>query len=164
MFLFSRPVMSDSLWPHGQKHTGPPCLSPSPEVCPRSCPLHCHPAISSSDVLFSFCSQASPASRIFPMSWLFTSGDQNTGASASASVLPVSIQGWFPLKLTGLISFLSKGLPGIFSSTTVQRHQFFGILPSLSSALTTVRDHWEDDSLDYTDLQQSNVSVFQHIV
>ena len=131
LFLFSCPVMSNSLWPHELKHTRPPCLSPSPEVCPSSCPLRYHPTISSSDVLFSFCSQASPASGTFPMNWLFASGDQNTGASASASVLPVSIQGWFPLKLTGLISLLSKGLPGIISSTTVQRHQFFGVLPSL---------------------------------
>ena len=134
--LFSHPVMSDSLWPHGLQHFRPRCPSPSPEVCPSSCPLHQwgHPNISSSDALFSFCPQSFPASGTFPMSGLFTSDDQNTGVSASASVLPTSIQGWFPLRLTGLISMLSKGLLGIFSSSTVQRHQFFGILPSLWSS------------------------------
>ena len=74
------------------------------------------------------------ASGTFPMSQLFTSGDQNTGASASASVFPKYIQGWFPLRFTGLISLLSKGLSGVFSSTTVQRHQFFDFLPSLQSS------------------------------
>ena len=94
---------------HGLQHARPPCPSPSSEVCPSSCPLHqwCHPAVSSSDVLFSFDPQSFPASGTFPVSWLFTSGDQNTGASASASVLPMSIQGLFPLRLTGLISLLS---------------------------------------------------------
>ena len=78
-----------------------------------------------------FCPQSFPASGTFPMSHLFTSDDQNTGFWASVSVLPMSIQGWFPLRLTGLISLLSKGLSGVFSSTTVQRHRFFGALPSL---------------------------------
>ena len=73
-----------------------------------------------------------PASESFPVSWLFASDDQNTGASSS--VLPVSIQGWSPLRLTGLISLLSKGLLGVFSSTAVRRHQFFGVLPSLRSS------------------------------
>ena len=127
--LFS---LLDSLWPHELNHTRPPCLSPSPEVYPSSCPfMWCHPAISSSDALFSFCPQSFPASGTFPVSQLFASDDQNTGASAS--VLPMSIQGWFSLKLTGLSSVLSKGLSRVFSSTTVQKHQFFGILPSLRS-------------------------------
>ena len=87
------------------------CPSPSPEVCPGSCPLHqwCRPAISFSDALFSFCPHSFPASGTFPMSQLFSSDDQNTGASPSASVLPTSIPGWFPLRLTGLISLQSKG-------------------------------------------------------
>ena len=103
--------MSDSSQSHGLKHTRPPCSSPSPEVCPSPCPLHqwLYPAISSSDALF-LCPQSVPASGTFPKSWLFTAGDQNTGASASASVLPISIQGWFPLRLTGLISFRLTGL------------------------------------------------------
>ena len=83
---------------------------------------------------FSFCPQSFPASGTFPMSWLFASDNQNTGVSASASILPMSIQGWFPLRLTSLISFLSKGLSGVFSSTTVRRHQFFGTLPLWSSS------------------------------
>ena len=82
----------------------PPCPSPSPRVCPSSCPLHQwrHPAISSSDTLFSFCLQSFPVSGTFPMSWLFTSGDPNTGVSASASALPMNIQDWFPLRKCSL--------------------------------------------------------------
>ena len=136
LLLFSCPAVSDSLWPHGLQHARPLCPSPFPEVCPSSCPLHwwCHPAISSSDTLFSFCPQSFPASGNFPMSQLFAQDDQNTGASASASVLPIKIQGWFPLRLTGLISLLSTGLSGVFSSTTVWRHQFSDALPSLWSS------------------------------
>ena len=74
-----------------------------------------------------------PASGTFPMSQLFASDDQNTGVLASASVLPMSTQGWFPLRMTGLISLLSKGLLGVFSSTTIQRHKFFSNPPSLWS-------------------------------
>ena len=141
ILLFRCPVMSDSLWPHGLQHTRPLCPSQSPKGCPSSHPLHqwCHPAISSSDALFSFCPQSFPASGSFPVSWLFATDDQNTGVSSSfrwvsASVLPMSIQGWFPLRLTDLISLQSKGLSGVFSSITVQRHQFFGSLPSLQSS------------------------------
>ena len=91
-----------------------------------------YPAISFSGIFFSFCPGSFPASGTFPMSRLFASDDQNT--STSASVLPVSIWGWSPLRLTGLISLLFKGLLGVFSSSTVWRHQFFGILPSLRSS------------------------------
>ena len=128
--------MSDSLWPRELQHARSHCPSPSPGVCPSSCPLHQwrQLAISSSDALFSFCPQSFPAPGTFPMSWLFTSDDQNTGASVSASVLPTIIQGWFPLRLTGVISLRSKGFSGVFSSTTVWRHQFFGALPSLWSS------------------------------
>ena len=94
--------------------------------------LVCHPAISSSDAPL-FCPQSFPASGPFPMCHLFASDHQNTGASASVSVLPMNIQGGSPLRLTDLISLLSKGLSRVFSSTTVQRHQFFGILPSSQS-------------------------------
>ena len=136
LLLLSCPVMSDSSQPHGLPHARPPCPSPSPEVCPSSCPLHwwCHSVISSSDSLFSFCPQSFPASGTLPMSQLFTSDDQNIGVSALASVFPTNIQNWFPLRLTGLMSLLSKVLSGVFSSTTVRRHQFFGILPSLESS------------------------------
>ena len=132
MLLFSHPVKSESLWPPGLKHTRPLCASLSPEVYPSSCPLHqwCHPAISSSDALF-FCTQSFTTSETFPISHLLASNDQNTEASASASDLPTNIQGWFLLSLTGLISLLSRGLPGVLYSITVQRHQFFGYLPSL---------------------------------
>ena len=89
--------------------------------------------ISFSDALF-FCPQPFPASGTFPMSWLFASDDQNTGTSASALVFSMKIRGWSSLRLTDLISLLSKGLAWVFSSTTVQRHQFFGILSSLQSS------------------------------
>ena len=165
--LFSFPVISDSLWPCELQHARPLCLSPSLEVCPMSCPLPrwCHPAISSSDTLFSFCPQSFPASGAFPISQLFTSDNQNTGVSASASVLLMSVQDWFPLRLTGLISLLSKGLSGVVSSTTVQRHQFFCTPPSLQS-----RSHnsmWpRGRPLPWlTDLcWQSNVSAFKNTV
>ena len=153
------------LRPYRLQHARLP--GPSPRVCPSSRSLlwWCHPAISSSDVLFSFCPQFFPASGTFPTSTLFSSDGQNTGASASASVLLVTIQGWYPLRLTGLISLLSKGLSGFFSSTTVQRHQFFDVLPCYGPALTIVHDLWEHRSLEYMALcQQSNVSAFQHIV
>ena len=97
-------------------------------------------AISSSVTPFSSCSQSLPASGSFPVSQIFTSGGQGTGASASASVLPMSIQDWFPLGWTGLISLLSKGLWRVFSNTTVQNHQFFGAQLSLwSSSLIHTR-------------------------
>ena len=133
LLLFSHPVMSDSLQPHGLMHTRPPCPSPSTRICTSSCSVHwwCLPPISSFYALFSLCSWSIPESETFPMSHLFVSDDQNTGASASASVLPVNIQGWSPLKLTSPISLLFKRLSGVFSSTTVQRHQFFGVPPSL---------------------------------
>ena len=151
--MFSPLVVPNSLQPHGLQHTRPPCPSPSPRISPSSWSLHqwCCPGISSSDALFSFCPQSCPASGTFPMSHLFASDDINTGASASASVLQVNIQGWSPLRLTGLISFLFKGLSRVFSGTTIQRHQLFGIMPLLSSSCQTVCDHWEDQSLDYTD-------------
>ena len=133
---FSRLVMSDSSQPHESQHARPPCPSPTPGAYWNSCPLSqwCHPAISTSDALFSFCPQSFPASGSFSMSQLLATDDKSTGVSASASVLPVSIQGWSALRLTGLISLLPKGLSGLFSSTAVRRHQFFGILPSLQSS------------------------------
>ena len=167
LILFSCPVMSDSFQPHGLQHTRSSYPSPSLEVCPCSCPLYqwCHPAISSSHTLFFFCPQSFPASETFPMSQLFTSDDQYTRASASASVIPMSIQGWFPLRLTGLISLLTKGLSEDFSSTTVQRHQSFMFCLLYGPGLTTLCAHWEDHSLDYMDIcQKSHVSAFQHTV
>ena len=125
---FSCSVVSDSLWPHGLQHSRPPCPSPTPGVHPNPCPLSrwCHPTISSSVVPYSSCLQFFPASGCFQMSQLFTSGSQSIGVSATASVLPMTIQDWFPLGLTGWISLLSMGLSRVFSNTTVQKHQFFG--------------------------------------
>ena len=155
--------MSYSLQPNGLQHTRRLCPSPSPKVCPSSCPLH--PAISFSDSIFSFCPQYSPVSGTFTMSQLFPSDDQNTGVSASESVFPMSIQGWFPLRLTGLISLVSKGLSGVFYSTAVWRHQFFSAPLSLWSSSDNIHYHWEDQSLDYMDLcQESNVSSVQHAI
>ena len=104
----------------------------SPRVCSHTCPLSrwCHPTISSSVIPFSCFPQSFLAPGSFPMRWLFALGSQSIGASASTSVLQVNIQCWFPLGWTGLISFQSKGLSRIFSSTTVQKHQFFGAQPS----------------------------------
>ena len=132
--MLSCQVMSDSVWLHGLQYARLPCPSPCPGVCLSSCLLNqcCLPIIPSSVALF-FCLQSFPASGSFPVSWLFTSGGQSVGASTSASVLPVNIQDWFPLVLTGLISLLSKGLSRVFSSTTVQKHECFGALPSLWS-------------------------------
>ena len=120
-------IISNSLCPHALQHTRPPCPSPTPRVYSNSCPLSqwCHPTISASVVPFSSCLQSFPASGSFQMSQYFASGGQSIGVSASASVLPVNIQDWFPLGWTGWISLLSKGLSRVFSNTTVQKHQFF---------------------------------------
>ena len=132
---FSHSVVSDSLWLHGLQHTRLPCPSPTPGACSNLCPLNkwCHWTISSSVVPFSSCLQSLPASGFFQMSQFFESGGQSIRASASASVLPMNIQDWFPLGLTGWISLLSKGLSRVFSNTTVQKHQFFGTQLSLQS-------------------------------
>ena len=120
---------------HGRQHARLLCPSPSPEACSNSCPLSqwCHPMISSSVIPFSSCLQSFPASESFQMSQFFTSGGQSIGTSASATVLPMNIQDWFPLGLTGLISLQSKGLSRVFFNTTVQTHQFFSTQPSLWS-------------------------------
>ena len=118
--------MSDSLRPHGLQHTRFPCPSLSLRSCSNSCPLsqRCYPTISSSVVPFSFCPQSFPASGSYPVSQLFASDGQSIGASAPTSILPVNIQGCFPLGLASLISLLCKGHSGVFSRTTVQIHKF----------------------------------------
>ena len=125
---FSRPVMSNSLWPHESQHVRPPCPLPTPKVYPNSCPSNrwCHPTISSSVVLFPSCPQSFSASGSFPMSQLFASGGQSIGVSASTLVLPMNTQDWSPLGWTVWTSLQSKGLSRVFSNTTVQKHQFFG--------------------------------------
>ena len=133
---FSCSVVSNSLQPHESQHARPPCPSPTPGGHSNSCPLSrwCHPAISSSVVPFSSCPQSLPASESFPISQLFTWGGQSIGVSASASVLPMNIQDWFPLEWTDWISLQPKGLSGVFSNSTVQKHQFFSTLPSSQSS------------------------------
>ena len=126
-------VMSNSQWPHGLQHTRLPHPSPTSRACSNACPSSrwCHPSISSSVVPFSSCPQYFPASFSFLMTQLFASGGQSIGVSASVSVLPMNIQDWFPLALTGWISLQSKGLSRVFSNTTVQKHQFFSTQLSL---------------------------------
>ena len=125
---FSHSVVSDSLWPHELQHARPPCPSPSPGVHSNSCPSSpwCHPAIPSSVVPFSPCSQSLSASESFPMSQLLAWGGQSTGVSALASFLPKKCQDWSSSEWTGWISLQSKGVSGVFSNTTVQKHPFFG--------------------------------------
>ena len=120
---FTPSVVSDSLWPHGPQHSRLSCPSPTPGAYSNSCLSiwWCNPAISSSVVPFSSCLQAYPASGSFPISQLLTSGGQSIGVSASASIVPMNIQDWFPLGLIGWISLQSKGLSRVFSNTIVQK-------------------------------------------
>ena len=146
---FSHSVMSDSLQPHGLQHARPPCPSPTPRVYSNSCPLSpwCHPAISSSVIPFSSCLQSFPASGSFQISQFFTSGGQSIGVSASASVLPMNIQDWFPLGWTSWISLQSKGLSRVFPNTTVQKHQFLVLSFLYSPTLTSKHDYWKNHRL-----------------
>ena len=151
--------MSNSLWPYEWQHIRLPCSSLSPRV--YSCPLSqwCQPIILSSVAPFSSCPKSFPTSGSFPMNQLLVSDGQSIGASTSASVLPKSIQGWFPWGLTGLISMPSKGLSRVFSGTVVQKHQFFSLL--YGPTCTFIHDYWKNHSFDLTDLcRQSNVSAF----
>ena len=154
--------MSGSLWSHGLQHTRLPYPSPSPRAFSNSCPLSCwcHPTISSSVTPFSSCPQSFPASGSFPMSRLFTLGGQSTGDSTSASVLPMNIQCWFPLVLTGLRSLLSKGLSRVFSSTANRKQQFFGTQPFLWSNSHIIYDYWKNHSFDYSLCHQGDVPAF----
>ena len=131
----SRGQESQGLWVVQQQpfNASPPCPSPTPRVYSDSCPLSqwCHPTILSSVISFSSYLQSFPALGYFPMNKFFSSGDQSIGVSASASVLPMNIQDWFPLGWTGWISLQSKRLSRVFSNTTVQKHQFFGTQFSL---------------------------------
>ena len=125
MLLFSLSVVSAS-WPRGLQHARFPCPSLKlmfiESAMPSNHLIFCHPFLLLPSIF--------PSIRPFPMSWLFISGGWSTGASASASVFPMNIQGWFPLGLTGLISLQSKGLWRIFSGT-IQKHQFFSTHPFL---------------------------------
>ena len=147
---FSLSVVSGSLWPHGLQSASLPCSSPTPEAYSNSCPLSrwCHPTISSSVVPFSSCLQSFPASGSFQMSQFFTSGCQNIGVSALASVLPMNIQDWFPLGLTGWIFLQSKRSQE--SSPTPQFKSINSLVLSLlySPSLTCVHDDWKNHSFD----------------
>ena len=134
--------MSNSLRPHGLQHARLPCPSPTPGACSNSCPLSrwCHLTFSSLVVPFS-CLQSFPASGSFPVSQFFTSGGQSTGVSASASVLPMNIQDWFPLGWTGWISLQSKGLSRVLqhhsSKASILLHSAFFIVQTSHPYLTT---------------------------
>ena len=127
-FQFRHSVVYSSLRPHRLQHATFLCPPPITGAYSNSCPSNqwSHQTISSSIIPFSYCLQSFPASGSFPMSQFFSLGGQMIGVSASASVLPINIQNWFPLGWTGWISLQSKGLSRVFSSTTVQKHQFFG--------------------------------------
>ena len=148
---------------HGLQHARLPCPSSTPRAYSNSCPS-CqwyHPIISFSVTTFSSCLQSFPASVSLPIIRLFASDGQSIGASALVSVLPMNIQGRFPLGLTGLISLQSKGLSRVFSSTIAWKHQFFGALPSLWSTLTSISAYWKHHSLDYKNyFQQSDIFTF----
>ena len=166
-WVFSCPVMSNSLWLHGLQDARIPCPSPFRGVCSNSCPLSwwCHTIILSSVVPFSSSLQSFPKSGSFLMSWLLTSCDQSIGASVSASVLPMNVQGWVPLDLTGLISLQSKGLPRVLSNTTVQKHRSSALSFLYGPVLTSIHDYWKNHTFDYTGFcWQSNFSAFSYAV
>ena len=153
--------MSSSLWPHGLQHARLPCPSATPRAYSNSYPLsqQCQPTISSSAIPFPSHLQSLPASGSFQMSQFFASGGQSIGVSASASVLPMNIQDWFPLGWTGWISLLSKGLSRVFSNTTalvclcVPTPQFKSINSSVlsclhSPTLISIHDYWKNHSFD----------------
>ena len=146
----SHSVMSNSLWPHGLQHTRPPCPSPAPRVCSNSCPLSqwCHATISPSVLPFTSCIQSFLASGSFPVNQFFSAGGQNLGFSAPASVLPMNIQYWSPLELTGWISLQSKGLSRVFSNTIVQKHQFLALTFLCSPTLISIHDYCKNHSFD----------------
>ena len=129
LLLFSCSVVSNSLWPHGLQHARLPGPSPTPGACSNSCPSRCwcHPTILSSVVPLSSCLQSFPASGSFQMSQFFASGGQSIGVSASASVLPMNIQDWFPLGWTGWIS-LQSGLSRVFSNTKIWKYYNTSVL------------------------------------
>ena len=155
--------MSNSLWPHGLQHAMIICPLLYPRVCSNLCPLSqwYYPTTSFSVTFFS-CLQSYPASEPLPMSQLCPSGGQSVGASAS--VLPMNIQGWFPLGLTDLIPFLPNGISRVISSTTKSIYSSALGLP-YGPTLTSIPDYWKNYTFEYTDLcQQSDVSAFSYAI
>ena len=147
---FNRSVVSDSLWPHESQHARTPCPSPTPGVYSNSCSSSqwCHPAISSPVVPFSSCPQSLPASGSFPMSQLFEWGGQSTGVSASALVLPMNIQDWYPLGWTGWISLLTKGLSKSLLQHQIKSINSLALSFLYSPTLTSIHNYWKNHSLD----------------
>ena len=145
LLFFSRSEVFDSLWSHALQSSRLPCPSPCLKAYSNSCPLSrwCPPTILSSVVPFASCLQPFPASGSFPVSQFFTSGCQSIRVSASVSVLPMNIQGWLPLGLTGLISLQSKGLSRIFSNITVQKHQLRTLVRTLIISETFSSGSWD---------------------
>ena len=145
-------VVSNSLQPHQLQHARSPCPSPTPRVYSNSCPLRqwCHPAISSSVIPFSSCLQSFPSSGSFQVSQFFTSGVQNIGVSASASVLPINIQDWFPSGWTGWISLQSNGDDSWEPPLTPQFQNINSSVLSFlySPTLTSIHDYWKNHSFD----------------
>ena len=149
---FSHSIVSDSLWPCGRQHARLPCSSPIPRAYSNSSPYSwwCHPTILSSVLPFSSCLQSFPASRSFPMSQFFTSGDQSIGVSASASLLPMNIQDRFPLGWSGWISLQSKGLSSLLqhhsSKASVLWHSAFFTVqlshPYMTTGKTIALTRW----------------------
>ena len=136
-------VQSNSLWPHGLQHARPPCPSPTPGACSNLCPSSqwCHPTISSSVIPFSSCLQSFPASGSFPMSQFFPLGGQNIGVSASASVLPMNIQDWFPLGLTGWISLQFRDSQESFPTPQFKSINSLALSLLYSPVLTSIHDY-----------------------
>ena len=149
---FSCSVVSDSMQPPALQHARLPCPSPTPGVCSNSCPSSqwCHPTISSSVVPFSSCLQSFPASGSFPRNQFFASGGQSIGVLASASVLPMNTQDWFPLGWTGWISLQSKTpwSPLASSPTPQFKASILWCSAFYGPTLTSIHDHWENHSLD----------------
>ena len=155
--------MPDSLQIHGLQHTRLLCHPVSPGVCLNSCPLSqwCYLTISSSVIPVSFGLQSFPASRSFAICWLFSSGGQSIGASASGSVLQMNIQGSFLLGLTDLIFFQSKWLSKVYSNTTVQSTNSLLLSHLYGPTLTSIPDYWKSYGFDDMGLcRQSDISVF----
>ena len=161
-FFFTHSVVSDSLQSQGLQHAKLPCRSSSPEACSNSCLLRqwSHPTISSSAVPFSSRLQSFQHQGFLLMNQLFSSGSQSVGASASASVLPMNIQGWFLLGFTGMISLQSNGLSRVFSRTTIWKHQFFCSKPTLwYNSHICIQDYWENYNFTIRTFVQKVISL-----
>ena len=163
MFLFSHLVMSKSWRPYELEHTRLLCPPLSPGVCSNSCPFSqwSYLTISSSATPISFCLHSFPESGSFPMRWLFALGGQSI--DVSATILPVNIQGWFPLGLTGLISLLFKGLSRVFSRPQFKSISSLALSLLYAPTLTWIHNYGKNQSFDYMDLcRQCNVCFLIH--